>query len=72
MPSWLGKNHWEGRRQAGAGPDTRKVRDTLAGTFSFIYPCVMCHVSPRLLTNFLRFPDRLICLSRIDQAERFA
>ena len=26
----------------------------------------------RLLTNFLRLPDRLICLSRIDQAERFA
>ena len=26
----------------------------------------------RLLTNFLRLPDRLIFLSRIDQAERFA
>ena len=26
----------------------------------------------RVLTNFLRLPDRLICLSRIDQAERFA
>ena len=26
----------------------------------------------RLLTNFLRLPDRLICLSKIDQAERFA
>ena len=26
----------------------------------------------RLLTNFLCLPDRLICLSRIDQAERFA
>ena len=26
----------------------------------------------RLLTNFLRLPDCLICLSRIDQAERFA
>ena len=25
-----------------------------------------------LLTNFLRLPDRLICLSRINQAERFA
>ena len=29
-------------------------------------------VKIRLLTNFLRLPDRLICLSRIDQAERFA
>ena len=27
---------------------------------------------PRLLTNFLRLPDRLFCLSRIDQAEGFA
>ena len=26
----------------------------------------------RLLTNFLHLPDRLICLSRIDQAEGFA
>ena len=26
----------------------------------------------RLLMNFLRLPDRLICLSRIDQAGRFA
>ena len=26
----------------------------------------------RLVTNFLCLPDRLICLSRIDQAEKFA
>jgi hypothetical protein len=26
----------------------------------------------RLLTNFLRLPNRLIYLGRIDQAERFA
>ena len=51
MPSWLGKNHWEGRRQAGAGPDTRKVRDTLAGTGSFMSKSVICHVSP--LTSHL-------------------
>ena len=31
-----------------------------------------CLVEIRLLTNFLRLPDRLIYLSRIDQAERFA
>ena len=28
-------------------------------------------VGARLLMNFLCLPDRLICLSRIDQAERY-
>ena len=34
------------------------------------HPAVKVHI--RLLTNCLRLPDRLICLTRIDQAERFA
>ena len=30
------------------------------------------NLSNRLLTNFLLLPDCLVCLSQIDQAERFA
>ena len=40
-------------------------------SFCFFCLCVI-HTRSRLLTNFLCLPDRLIYLSRIDQAERFA